>query len=387
MKKHAKLILKILLTLGILGGNLIFALFGTIFLMEQHIHSALRTPVLFILPVFLIPLVWCKNREAILKAAAAFLCIWCLAMGINSEIYKYEQKQKVDMSPNINVYEYLPFTEDSKIVKLDSSMKLSGKLPRVDGAAAVFPVYSAFVNAVYPYYVELQRGYPEDVFNYTNTVSGYERLAERRIDIFFGAYPSEDQLAYAAELGTEFEFTQIGSEAFVFFVNVDNPVDNLTSEQVRDIYSGKITNWSQVGGKNKEIIAYQRNEGSGSQSMLERFMGDRVLMDAPTERVEDWMMGIMNRVAEYRTKSNSLGFSFRYYVTEIVNNPKIKMLSIDGVYPTVENIKNGTYPIITGLYAVTYKDNENENVDKLLNWILGPEGQYIIEETGYAGVD
>ena len=63
------------------------------------------------------------------------------------------------------------------------------------------------------------------------------------------------------------------------------------------------------------------------------------------------------------------------------------MIAIDGVKPTKENIKNGTYPIITPLYAVTYENNPNENVYKMIDWMLSDEGQYIIEETGYVGIN
>ena len=63
------------------------------------------------------------------------------------------------------------------------------------------------------------------------------------------------------------------------------------------------------------------------------------------------------------------------------------MLSVDGVAPTAENIKNGKYPIVPPIYAVTYEEQTNENVDKLLDWILSEEGQYIIEETGYVGIN
>lgn len=191
---------------------------------------------------------------------------------------------------------------------------------------------------------------------------------------------------YAETNGTTFVYTPIGTEAFVFFVHKNNPIDNLTAEQIRGIYAGEITNWKQVGGKDEEIAAFQRNEGSGSQSMLERFMGDTPIMEAPTEMVTDLMSGIIEKVSNYRSKSNSIGFSFRYYVEGIIQNPDIKMLSVDGVASTAENIKNGRYPIVTPIYAVTYEENDNKNVDKLLEWILSEEGQYIIEETGYVGV-
>ena len=277
----------------------------------------------------------------------------------------------------------MPFDEDSKIVKLENaSLKLEDNLPIVDGAAAVFPVYSAFVNAVYPNTIELYDG----VFEYNNTRDGYKLLAEKKTDIFFGAYPSEEQIEYAKSLGTEFEFIPIGSEAFVFFVNSKNPIDGLTKEQIQNIYTGEITNWEEVGGDNEKIIAYQRNEGSGSQSMLKRFMEGKTLMEAPTEQVNDLMVGIIDVVSDYKSTPNSIGFSFRYYVEGIIKNPNIKMISIDGIEPTVENIKNGTYPVTTSLYAVTYKGNDNENVQKLIDWILSEEGQKIIEETGYVGI-
>jgi len=98
------------------------------------------------------------------------------------------------------------------------------------------------------------------------------------------------------------------------------------------------------------------------------------------------MGGIIEEVSSYHSQSNSLGFSFRYYVEGIIKNPEIKMLSIDGVKPNAENVRNGSYPILTPIYAVTYKDNPNENVQKLLDWILSEEGQKIINESGYVGI-
>ena len=115
-------------------------------------------------------------------------------------------------------------------------------------------------------------------------------------------------------------------------------------------------------------------------------MEGNTLMEAPTEQVNDLMVGIIDVVSDYKSTPNSIGFSFRYYVEGIIKNPNIKMISIDGIEPTVENIKNGTYPVTTSLYAVTYKGNDNENVQKLIDWILSEEGQKIIEETGYVGI-
>ena len=383
MKKALFIVLKIILTAATLFVSY-YALFVTAMLLfSSGINHIITYIGLIVVPSLLLPLIWLKKRKK-------FLIIWCIcaavygtALGTNFGIIKYNKSITVNTSPNIDIQAYLPFDEDSKIVKTDSkTLKLTENLPRIDGAAALFPVYSAFVNAVYPNTTKLHDG----IFEYNNTPDGYRLLAEKETDIFIGVYPSDEQRAYAEENQTTFEYTPIGTEAFVFFVHKDNPITNLTTEQIKDIYSGKITNWKDVGGKNEKIAAFQRNEGSGSQSMLKRFMGDTPIADAPTEMVNDLMAGIIEQVADYKSKTNSIGFSFRYYVEGIIKNPDIKMISIDGAAPTSENIRNGSYPVLTPIYAVTYKENQNGNIDKLLEWILSDEGQYIINETGYVGI-
>lgn len=304
--------------------------------------------------------------------------------GLMNFLFKPSEPEKIDTAPSINVYEYLPFVEDSKIVKYDSkTLKLTDDLPIIDGATAAFPVYSAFVNAVYPSTTKLYDG----TFEYNNTVGGYRELAERNTDIFIGAAPSEEQVEYSEECGTTFDYTQIGWEAFVFFVHKDNPITSLTADEVRRIYSGEITNWSEVGGHNEEIVPFQRDEGSGSQSMMLRFMGDVPLVEPDTEEVVGFMGGIVEKVASYENQTSSIGYSFRYYIEGIVCHPDIKMIAIDGVAPTAENIENTTYPIIAPVYAVTYKNNPNPNVKRLIDWMISDEGQYIINESGYVGID
>lgn len=381
-KKWVEIVGKIILTAVVLPLSFFVSLFIGLIVYDEFIAYAMMA-VLF---TFFVPMIWCVKRKKVLIGWVIFFAVTVVICGIKYGIEAYDRSITINTTPNINVHEYLPFEEDSKIVKLDKEASLKfvpGNLPRLDGAAAVFPVYSAFVNAVYPETTELWDG----VFEYNNTVGGYIELGLKHTDIFFGAYPSEEQIAEAKANGTEFVYTPIGKDAFVFFVHKDNPIDNLTTEQVQAIYAGEITNWKEVGGENEKIAAYQRNEGSGSQSMLIRFMDGKEIMDPPSEMVNDLMSGIVERVSDYRSKSNSIGFSYRYYLEGIIKNPDIKILSIDGVAPTVENIKNGTYPISGPLYAVTYEGNNNENVEKLLEWVLSEEGQEIIEKTGYVGIN
>lgn len=384
-KNIMKIIIKILLTVGTIYLSLIVGLYLSIFLSIANINIFSIIWSVLLLPSFLLILIYSQKKKKFLKFWGINLLLFLIVFGINFGINKYEEYITIDTNVNINCQEYLPFEKESKIVKLDheASLKLKDNLPRVDGAAAVFPVYSAFVNATYPDTVRLR----DDVFEYRNTVDGYRALALKESDIFFGAKPSEEQIKFAADNGTEFEYTKIGKEAFVFFVHKDNPIDGLTTEEIKKIYSGEITNWKDVGGRNEEIVAFQRNEGSGSQSMLIRFMDGTPIMEAPREQVNEFMVGIINQVSDYKNKTNSIGFSFRYYMEGIIKNPNVKLLKVDGVEPNVENIKNDKYPITASLYAVTYKDNENENVSKLIDWVLSEEGQEIIEKTGYVGIN
>ena len=370
----------------------------TIFLCYLSIISLLGSVVAFIngfiglgllcfVPILILIITWIPEKTyffifiVIYLVAACVLCIF--DFNNHASDSDFDSSLAIDTTPNINVNEYLPFTEDSKIFKYDSkTLKLKDNLPIIDGATAAFPVYSAFVNAVYPETTKLWDG----VFEYNNTVGGYTELAEKNTDIFIGAMPSAEQIKYAEQCGTTFDYTQIGWEAFVFFVHKDNPINSISSEDIRKIYSGEITNWKELGGNDEAIMPYQRNEGSGSQSMMLRFMGDVPIVEPDMETLVGFMGDIVEQVADYRNQTSSIGFSFRYYIEEIVQHPDIKMIAVDGVAPTVENIKNESYPIITPVYAVTYEGNPNPNVSKLIEWMCSSEGQYIIEGTGYVGI-
>ena len=273
---------------------------------------------------------------------------------------------------SIELDAYLPFDEDSKAVTLDASLKLEGDLPVIDGAAALYPVFSGFVGSVYPadrVHFDGENFTPDSAMQYSNTRGAYKGIVDGTVDIAICVAPSEEQLAYARERGVELEFTPIGRDAFVFLVNRDNPVDNLTVEQLKGIYAGTYRNWSEVGGDNTHIAVLRRNEGSGSQSALVNFMGDTPV-----------------KTDYFSFLGRSIGFSFRFYVEGIVENGAVKLLALDGVYPSTENIRNGSYPIVNDFYAVTRKGEENPNVQAFVDWMLSEEGQAIVEGSGYVGV-
>lgn len=290
--------------------------------------------------------------------------------------------------------EYQPFTEGTKAVTLDKPSTLrfdafTARHLRLDGATALYPVYAGFVQAVYP-----EGDYPlSGTVACSNTVGAYQRLLDREVDIIFAAALSAEQLAAAERAGLTLHMTPIGREAFVFFVNSRNPVTELTVEEVRSIYSGEITSWRQVGGKSWPIRPFQRAENSGSQSALQRLMEDVPLLEPETEDRISAMDGIIRQVASYRNYKNAIGFSFRFYSTEMVSSNDIRLLALNGVAPTRETIRNGSYPISSAFYAITAApagypppQETNSDIAAFLEWMLSPQGQSIVEKTGYVAL-
>ena len=109
-------------------------------------------------------------------------------------------------------------------------------------------------------------------------------------------------------------------------------------------------------------------------------------MNPPEEDVIAGMGGIISQTANYANYSNAIGFSFRFYANEMVNNNDIKLLQVNSVYPDIESISNNTYPLSSQFYAISLVDNNKENVLKLLDWITSVQGQYLVEKTGYCPV-
>ncbi|WP_294467470.1 substrate-binding domain-containing protein [uncultured Anaerofustis sp.] len=226
--------------------------------------------------------------------------------------------------------------------------------------------------------------YPLSIIKCSKTPMAYENLINGKADIIFCAAPSVEHLEKVKKLGDEFVLTKIGSDAFVFINNKNSSINNLSSEQIVDIYSGKVNNWKDVGGKDEEIKAYQRPENSGSQTTMQKtVMKNKKMRKAEESVTSDTMSGIIRDVSEYRNSNKAIGYSFLYYINKMHADSKIKCISIDGIKPTKENIKNGKYPYITDFYAVTLKSNKDKNVKKMIEFIKSDEGKELLEKSGY----
>lgn len=299
-------------------------------------------------------------------------------------VYKWFDDQVPTVDAEVDIYQYEPFTDENKLVQLEKkpTLKLEEPLPKIDGATALYPLYAAITEHIYPK-KEYNPYKSEVVVNQTH--EAYMNLIFGNTDMIFAAGPSDAQIKQAEQQGITLHLTPIGKEAFVFFINSKNNVNRLSLDQIKRIYAGEITNWSEVGGKDDAIRAFQRPQDSGSQTALQRLMGDTPLMEAPTEDIATGMGGIINEVSQYKNYKNAIGYTFRYYSNEMVKNKEIKLLEIDGVAPTRETIRNNTYPIASEFYIVTAGEPTG-NIKKLIDWVLSEEGQALVEKAGYVSL-
>lgn len=240
-------------------------------------------------------------------------------------------------------------------------------------------MFAAFAQAVYP---EGTYESTRSEVQSTQTSGAWAGLLKEERELIFVPEPPSTIQSQAEAKDVELMLTPVGKEAFVFFVHKDNPVNNLTVEDIQRIYTGEITNWEELGGNDEPILAFQRPEDSGSQQMLRKVMGDKRLMDPPSEQRVAGMGGIIEETLDYENRKNAIGFSFRFSETMVKNN-KIKHLKVNGVAPSIESIQKDTYPFVSPFYAVHLSNATNPNLESFLDWIKSEEGQVLVEKSGY----
>ncbi len=254
--------------------------------------------------------------------------------------------------------------------------------PKVDGSTATIPLAMGLIRAI----TGCSEAEAEESIDFHGTDPSYHQLADRLADLLV-VYTAADATIEELDIENTMELREIGLDALVFIVNEDNPVESLTGDQVRDIYSGKITNWKDVGGLNQEIVAFQRPNPSGSQTlMLELMMKDTEMSEPLEEAISVSMADIISDIAAYDNSANAIGYSVYYYAKNMFTQPGLKFIAIDGVLPSNETINSGEYGYTKPFYGVIPKENPSPAASALLTYLLTPEGQKMLEDAGYVPI-
>jgi phosphate transport system substrate-binding protein len=224
------------------------------------------------------------------------------------------------------------------------------------------------------------------LIHYNGTHEAYVNLVNGRADLILVArLPSEDELLLAKKREVPLESRPVALDAFVFLLNPSNPVETLTIEQIRGIYSGRIVNWREVGGPDAAIRPYQRNRNSGSQELMQKLvMKERAMIKAPDLLVEALMSSSFLTINQ---DVQGIGYSVYYYQEFMAPSDRAKSCAIENVVPTSETIRSRRYPFVTEVYVVVRRDLTPEHpARRLRDWLLSPTGQRMVEQTGYVAV-
>lgn len=342
-------------------------------------------------------------KKRFLCAAAAL--ILCLSLGMaGAESASWSQiNQSLARGED-----WVRIVEDTSAFRLGGTTPLEGSeglyigqwdtYPSIDGSTVCVPMAMEWARQ----WLDLAEEDLNGFVNFSTTPYAYDRLAQGKpnpmvtiatkgimmddthpIDLVIGTGPNADERKAAEDAGITLVMVPICCDAFVFLVNSDNPVETLTADQIRGIYGGAIRMWSEVGGpEDMTIDAYQRPHGSGSQTAMEELVMDGFHLAAAEQNyISMGMDDLIRQVGNYDNAPSALGYSYLYYVNGLYRSGSVKVLSVDGIAPTDENLQSGAYPFTVHYYAV-YAEG-NERAAAFTQWLVSDEGQACIAQAGY----
>ncbi|MBN2014234.1 MAG: phosphate ABC transporter substrate-binding protein [Candidatus Altiarchaeota archaeon] len=172
---------------------------------------------------------------------------------------------------------------------------------------------------------------------------------------------------------------EIAADGIALIVHPSNKIEDLTKQQIQDIFSGKIKNFKEVGGQDREIVVIIREEGSGTRSTFEEL----VMNKGETPNSEDSLQKPSNGAvkATISLKENAIGYLGLGYIDE-----SVKALKVEEVTPSAETVMDGSYPLSRKIYLIT-KGEPKDAIKDFIDFIMSERGQGIVEEEGFIRVD
>lgn len=257
-------------------------------------------------------------------------------------------------------------------------------MPRLDGSTSTAPLAEAVCSVL----LGESRESVADLVRFNKTTTAYYNLISGHADLLIVGEDNAEILEEKARRGFEWEREPFATDAFVFVVNEDNPVDSITIDEARRIYAGEITNWRELGGEDTKIIPFQRNQDAGSQNLMEKLVMQGIpMMEAPPGFIVATMGQLMEAVKGYDNSPGAIGYTVYYYAEEMKMAQGLKILALEGVAPSPETIRTKEYPLLNPKYVVIPADAPKDAPNRILfNWLLGEEGQQLVAREGYVAV-
>jgi phosphate transport system substrate-binding protein len=269
------------------------------------------------------------------------------------------------------------------ILNLTVSVYAKDDYPIVDGSTSTIALDAAFRAAF------LNEDYNFTYYSteHSKTFESFKKLLSGEADIILSVPITAEQEQEAKDRGFNLGRRAVAYEGFVFIVNPDNPINSLSQSELRDIYSGRVTNWKELGFDDADILPYQRNQNSGSQSFMNEFMKEDEIMSPPTEWIYGGMGHLVDAVSDFDNSKYAIGYSvYSFALEEMAKQKNLKILAVDGVNPESETLSDGSYPLMSYTYAYYNADTESPLVREVLDFMISEKGQQAAADAGYTPI-
>ncbi len=274
---------------------------------------------------------------------------------------------------------------NDEIVSSDGVILAKNELPKLDAVG----ISQSLMTAVIKDFTQ-DNNISEKELNYSSSEEGFNKLLNGDIDVLFSTYPTEEMISLAETQEINLSITPIAKDGLVFFVNSANPVDSLKVSDIQKIYTGDVKKWSEVGGDDLNIKAFQYPDNSSTQEeMTSNVMKKLKIIDAPKDVFYNKKFGDINDlIGLYDNTKEALGYTYYYeakLLYDIANEKEdaVKILKVNNVEPNYDTIKIEEYPIIVNYYMIKNENNDAENVNIFTNAVLSDRGKSAIKGAGY----
>lgn len=221
---------------------------------------------------------------------------------------------------------------------------------KIEAASAFYPFTSNLMQNIYG---------QEDMVKLVSTSQAYSDIIKGKTDVIISTAPSEEQKEMIQKSNVSLEYKTLYYEPLVIFLNKDNIIDNLSIEQIQDIYYGNNSNWN----------TYQLEKNNGSQTCFESIVKNNIIYKNHYEI--HTMPEIIDRVAEDKY---GIGYAFNSYYSRMYPNNKTKDIRVNE-----KSIEDSDYPLLFEVYLIYRTDNNNENISKIVNWLETEECQEFVK--------
>lgn len=257
---------------------------------------------------------------------------------------------------NKNISKFDPFSKDNVLFKQEQSIKITNNLPKIEAASAFYPFAANLVQNIYS-----KDSYSKELLQMVSTSQAFKDIVSGKTDIIIATKPSDEQKEMIRKSNVNLEFKTIYLEPLAILLNNSNNLDNLSIEQIQQIYFDNNSNWN----------IYQLEKNNGSQTCFEDIVKNNELGKNHYEI--NTMPKIIDKIA---LDKKGIGYAFYSYYSKMHTNSNAKIINVNN-----KEIKDIDYPLLFEVYLIYRTDNNNENISKIVNWLETEEGQEFIKNS------